>query len=128
MQLHERLKEMASNAERARDPTNNGSAHHPATSSVPTSLPIPVSHQPQNQMVQASQAMQQQLMMQLAAAQAEVQNQLALMQGQSQFLTQAIAPMMADPNYMAQQLFSQLAEQGIYYGTIEENLIITLED
>jgi len=57
-----------------------------------------------------------------------VQNQLAVMQGQAQFLNNAIAPMMADPNYMAQQLFSQLAEEGIYYGTIEENLVITIEE
>lgn len=72
--------------------------------------------------------MQQQMMMQIASMQAEAQNQLAMMQGQAQFLNNAIAPMMADPNYMAQQLFSQLAEEGIYYGTIEESLVITMEE
>lgn len=128
MKLADRLQQMNDESSNARDPTQNGTPRQQAMSNVPSSLPIPVNHAPQNQMVQASQVMQQQMMMQIASMQAEVQNRLAIMQGQTQFLNNAIAPFLADPNYMAQQLFSQLAEQGIYYGTIEENLVITIED
>jgi hypothetical protein len=128
MKLADRLQQMQSDAQHARDPTQNGSAHPSAMAPVPSSLPMPVSHAQPNQMIQASQAMQQQLMMQLAQVQAETQRQLALMQGKAQFLSNVIMPMMADPNYMAQQLFTQLSEQGIYYGTIEENITITIED
>ena len=128
MRLADRLQQMGSEPSQARDPTQNGTQQQQEMSVVPSSSSMALSHAPQNQMVQASQVMQQQMMMQIATMQADVQNQLAIMQGQGQFLSNAIAPMMADPNYMAQQLFSQLAEQGIYYGTIEENLVITIED
>ncbi|MCM2372080.1 hypothetical protein [Aporhodopirellula aestuarii] len=127
MKLADRLQQMGNDSQ-ARDPTQNGVPPSQAMSTAPSSLPMVVSQAPQNQMAQASQVMQQQMMMQIASMQAEVQNQLSVMQGQAQFLSNAIAPMMADPNYMAQQLFSQLAEEGIYYGTIEENLVITIEE
>ena len=128
MKLADRLQQMNSEQSHARDPTQNGTPQQQVMSIAPSASSMALSHAPQNQMAQASQVMQQQMMMQIASMQAAVQNQLAIMQGQAQFLNNAIAPMMADPNYMAQQLFSQLAEQGIYYGTIEENLVITIED